>query len=359
MKLFGAESFILKKSEFKFLSVLKAGYRSSLNIVFSQNSSFCLQNLFTTGLLWLGSVYVLNSELTTGELLSIFAILGYLTSPLASFVSSNRDIQNAIVASDRLFDLTGNEDNRSHDGISISRIQIRDISFNEIDFQYKPGIKILQKFSVRIEAGEITAIKGRSGCGKSTLLALMQKVYPVQKGSIKIGGIDIKYISNSCLKRTFACVPQKIELFSGTIIENIALGDPCVDLQRVIDIVALLEMEDFIDRFPNGLHTFIGESGVNLSGGQKQRIAIARALYRQPQILLLDEPSSSLDLQSERSMIRAMKNMKERGKTVIVISHRDSTISESDRILIMEKGKLKEEFKTSNSLQINEYNKTD
>lgn len=339
LKIFRAESNVLQKTEVKFLSLLSAGYRSSLNQVFTQSSSFGIQNLFTTGLLWIGSYYVLENHLTTGELLSVYALLGYLTSPIAAIISSNKSVQNALIATDRLFEITELDTDQPKPGVSLSEYEPGDIIFDRIEFNYKPGLNILKQFSATIRAGQITAIKGESGSGKSTLLNLLQKVYPIHKGTIKIGGIDLRYISDNSLRKVISTVPQSIELFSGTIAENIALGDSSIDLKRVLEIITLLEMEDFIENLEQGCHTVIGESGINLSGGQRQRIAIARALYRKPQILLLDEPSTSLDGPSEKSMIRAIHSLKNEGKTVILVSHRPSTLAEADRILVLENGK--------------------
>jgi ATP-binding cassette subfamily B protein len=354
LKFFGAESYVLEKTEVKFLSLLKAGYRSSLNQVFARSSSYGIQNIFTTGLLWIGSFYVLESRLTTGELLSVYAILGYLTGPIAAIIASNNSIQNALIAADRLFEITHLDAEEPRQGVSLSEYQPGDIIFDKIDFNYKPGVKVLNQFSATIRAGEITAIRGESGSGKSTLLHLLQRSYQIEKGTIKISGIDLRYISDDSLKKAISVVPQSVELFSGTIAENIALGDSSVDLKRVLDIITFLEMEGFIAKLEHGCHTLIGESGVNLSGGQRQRIAIARALYRKPQILLLDEPSTSLDTQSEKSMIRAMHNLKSQGKTVILVSHRRSALAEADRILVLEKGKLTQETQLNKSQLIHE-----
>jgi ATP-binding cassette subfamily B protein len=345
LKFFSAESYVLEKTEVKFLKLLRAGYRSSLNQVFTQSSSFGIQNLFTTGLLWIGSFYVLESRLTTGELLSVYAILGYLTGPIAAVVSSNRSIQNALIAADRLFEITELDAEQPKGGVSLSDLGGGDIVFDRIEFNYKPGLKVLDQFSASIRAGEITAIQGESGSGKSTLINLLQRAYPINRGTIKIGGIDLRYINDTSLRKVISAVPQNIELFSGTIAENIALGDSFIDLKRVLEIINLLEMEDFIENLEHGCHTLIGESGVSLSGGQRQRIAIARALYRKPQILLLDEPTSSLDRQSEMSMIRAIESLKKEGKTVIIVSHRKSTLAMADRILVMKNGKLTQERK--------------
>lgn len=343
LKFFGAEASILNKTEKKFAKLLKAGYHSSLNQIFAQSTSFGIQNLFTTGLLWIGSYYVLDSEITAGELLSVFAIMGYLTSPIGAVISSNKSIQNALIAADRLFEITELKAEQTNAGISLNPNTSGDIVFDRIGFQYKPGLHVFNRFSVTIHSGEITAIKGGSGSGKSTLLSLLTRTYKIEKGTIKIGGIDLRYICDKSLKRLISSVPQNIQLFSGTVAENIAIGDPNIDLERILSIVQLLEMEDFIEKLPGACHALIGEGGITLSGGQKQRIAIARALYTQPQILLLDEPSSSLDIRSEKSMIQAMHKMKKLGKTVVIVSHRPSIISEADRVLVLENGVLTQE----------------
>lgn len=245
-----------------------------------------------------------------------------------------------MIAADRLFEITDLKLQEDFKGRAVRLNKCADIVFDRIVFKYDHRVKILDEFSALIRSGEITAIVGESGSGKSTLLQLLQRLYPLQSGSIKIGGVDLNYISDQRLKELISVVPQQVELFSGTVAENIALGDCESDLERILELISLLEMEDFLESLDKGLHTYIGESGRNLSGGQKQRIAIARALYRNPQILLLDEPSSSLDKRSEKAMVRAMQTLKRSGKTVIITSHRPSTIAEADRILLIEEGKL-------------------
>ena len=339
LKQFGIEDFVLHKTEVRFLALLKCGYRSSLNQVFAQSSSFGIQNLFSTILLWIGSYYVLGAQITIGELMSVYAILGYMTGPISSLVASNKSIQNAMIAADRLFEITGLKMQEKVKGAILNQNDSTDVLFERIVFKYDHRGKILDGFSALIRSGEITAIVGESGSGKSTLLLLLQRLYPVQSGCIKIGGINLKYISDQSLKEMISVVPQQVELFSGTVAENIALGDPGRDLGRILELVDLLEMEEFLEALENGIHTFIGESGRNLSGGQKQRIAMARALYRDPKILLLDEPTSSLDKKSEKAVIRVMRKLKNEGKTVIVISHRPSTIAEADRILTIDQGR--------------------
>ena len=158
-----------------------------------------------------------------------------------------------------------------------------------------------------------------------------------------IGDYDINYISNYSLRNLVSVVPQQIDLFSGNVIENIALGEDIPDIQRIIDITKNLGILEFIEKLPNGFQTYLGENGSQLSGGQKQRIAIARALYKNPEILILDEATSSLDTEAEQIIQKTLNELKLHGKTMIVIAHRLSTIANSDKILVMKEGKIIEE----------------
>ncbi len=201
---------------------------------------------------------------------------------------------------------------------------------------------MFEQLSLTIKKGEITAIVGESGSGKTTLMALLQNLYPIQSGKIEIGNYDIKNISNRSLRNLVGAVPQNVDLFAGNIIENIALGDMEPDMKRIIEICTLLKIKEFIESLPNSYLTNLGERGVSLSGGEKQRIAIARALYKDPEILILDEATSSLDTVSESFVKKAVQIFKEKGKTIIVITHRLNTVIEADRIIYLENGLIKE-----------------
>ena len=184
---------------------------------------------------------------------------------------------------------------------------------------------------------------GESGSGKTTLVALVQKLYPLNGGSISIGGYNIAHLTSESLRSIVGVVPQKLDLFAGNIVENIAVGEFHPNIERIIEICKTLGMLPFIEKMSGGLNTYIGENGATLSGGQKQRIAIARALYRNPEILVFDEATSSLDSESEYFVQEAINQMKAEGKTVIVIAHRLSTVVNADQIAVLENGKLIEE----------------
>jgi ATP-binding cassette subfamily B protein len=174
------------------------------------------------------------------------------------------------------------------------------------------------------------------------LIALLQNLYPIKEGKISIGDYDLKHIHYQSLRNLIGVIPQQLNLFSGNIIENIALGESFPNIQRILDLSKQLGILEFVEKLPNGFETQIGENGALLSGGQKQRIAIARALYKNPEILLMDEATSALDTNSEQIVKQTIDNFKMQGKTVIVIAHRLSTIANADTILVMENGKIVE-----------------
>ncbi|WP_205569581.1 ATP-binding cassette domain-containing protein [Arachidicoccus soli] len=170
----------------------------------------------------------------------------------------------------------------------------------------------------------------------------MQNLYPLKEGNITIGSVDIKYVSNKSLRNIVSVVPQEIDLFSGTIVENIAIGETAPDMQRILNLCHKLGIDEFIEQLPETYYSIISEQGTNLSGGQKQRIAIARALYRNPEILILDEATSSLDPVSEQKVQQTLQWFREQEKTVIIIAHRLTTIRNCDNILVLQSGKLVE-----------------
>jgi ATP-binding cassette subfamily B protein len=211
-------------------------------------------------------------------------------------------------------------------------------------------MEVFKEFSVTINKNETTAIVGESGSGKTTLIALLQNLYPIKDGKIFIGDYDITQIHYESLRKYIGVIPQNLSLFSGTIIDNIALGESFPNIQRIVDLSKQLGITEFVEKLPNGFETNIGENGAMLSGGQKQRIAIARALYKNPEILLMDEATSALDTNSEKIVKEVVDNFKASNKMVIVIAHRLSTIANADRILVFEDGKIVEDGNHQNLL---------
>lgn len=343
IKQFGAEIYANNKTDIHFSTLLKTIYKSVLNDLFSDNTSEFISRIFTIVLLWVGAGYVIDREITPGELLSFYALIGYFTSPVSQLIDMNKSIQNALIASDRLFEIMDLEQEEVTDKIELTAEQIGNINFENVTFSYGSRREVFKDFSCVIQKGKTTAIVGESGSGKTTLATLIQNLYPVNSGKITIGDYEVQYLSHYSLRTLIGVVPQQIDLFSGNVIENIAFGEDFPDMQRVIDLTKQLGILSFIEQLPNGFQTHLGENGSQLSGGQRQRIAIARALYKNPEILILDEATSSLDTDSEQVIQATLNELKRTGKTLIVIAHRLSTIAHSDTILVLKNGQLIEQ----------------
>lgn len=358
IKQFGVETFANNKTDNRFSVLLKTIYKSVLNSLFSGNSSEFLSRIFTIVLLWAGAGYVIDRQITPGELLSFYALIGYFTGPVSELIGMNKTVQNALIAADRLFEIMDLEREETTEKIELTAENVGNIIFKNVHFSYGSRVDVFQDFSCEFEKGKTTAIVGESGSGKTTLASLIQNLYPLKKGKITIGSYDISYISNYSLRNMVAVVPQQIDLFSGNIVENIALGEDIPDVQRIVDITKKLGILDFVEKLPSGFQTHLGENGSQLSGGQKQRIAIARALYKNPEILILDEATSSLDTQSEQIIQNTLDEFKNQGKTMLVIAHRLSTIAHADTLLVLKEGQIIEKGNHQELLSKNTVYKT-
>jgi ABC-type bacteriocin/lantibiotic exporter with double-glycine peptidase domain len=343
IKRFGLESFANEKTEVRFVKLLKDGFKSNMNSVFAGTSSELTSRLLTIILLWVGAGYVIDSKITPGELLSFYTLIGYFTGPVSSLIGMNKTVQDAVIAADRLFEIMDLERENDENQVELSPDKIGDIHFENVSFRYGTRVSVFDNLNLIIPKGKFTAIVGESGSGKSTLMSILQNIYPIQGGNVRIGKYDLKYIKTASLRRAVSVVPQQIDLFAGNVIENIAIGDYEPDMQKIIDISTQLGLIGFIESLPRGFQTYLGENGATLSGGQRQRIAIARALYRDPEILILDEATSSLDSASEKYVQRMIDILKSKQKTVIVIAHRLSTLSNADKIIVLDKGVVVEQ----------------
>jgi ATP-binding cassette subfamily B protein len=342
VKEFGIEEFSNLKTENKFVKLLFTGYKSGLNSVFAGTSTQFLASIFTVILMWIGSGYVIDRAITPGELFSFYALIGYFTSPVASLIGMNKTAQNALIAADRLFEIMDLEREETENKIELKRENIGDIKFENVSFRYGSRTEVFKSFNAIFKKNETTAIVGESGSGKTTLISLLQNLYPIKEGKIYIGEYDAQFIHYQSLRNCIGVIPQQLNLFSGNIIENIALGDSFPNMQRILDLSKQLGITEFVEKLPNGFATQIGENGAMLSGGQKQRLAIARALYKDPAVLLMDEATSSLDTNAEHIVKQVIDDFKAQGKTIIVIAHRLSTIANADTILVMENGTIVE-----------------
>lgn len=343
IKQFGLEDFSNIKTETRFVRLLKKVYRSGLNSVFSDNSSSFLARLFTIILLWAGAYYVLAGAITTGELMSFYAVIGYFTGPIKSLVLLNKTIQDASIAADRLFEIMDLDVEEEGDQVQLTADMIGDIRFENVRFRYGSRVNVFDDLTLTIPKGRVTAFVGESGSGKTTIINILQKLYPLDGGKVRIGDVNLQYIDNESLRETISVVPQHIDLFAGNVIENIAVGEFKPEMEKIITICKQLGIVDFIENLPNGFKTYLGEHGANLSGGEKQRIAIARALYKNPEILILDEATASLDSSSEQYVQRTIDLLTKQNKTIILIAHRLSTVFNADKICVLDKGRIAEQ----------------
>lgn len=340
IKSFGMQSYSNLKMETRFVTLLDRIYTSGTNTIFSSNASQAISRLFTIILLWVGAGFVMDQIITPGELMSFYAIIGYFTGPVGSLIGSNRSYQNAVIAADRLFEIMDLDGDDDANRMEMKRGDVNDIRFEQVRFRYGTRKAVFEDLSVTFRKGEITAIVGESGSGKSTIAAILKRLYPIDSGQVLIGAYEIQSILEQNLNALIGLVPQQVDLFAGTVIENIAVGEFQPDTERIMSLASDLGVLDFVNELPGGFGSYLGENGVNLSGGQRQRLAILRALYPDPEVVIFDEATSALDARSEELIINTMLKLRSEGKTVITISHRLSAVTMADTIMVIDNGKL-------------------
>ena len=330
IKRFGLEEYANLKTEARFVHLLKNMFRSIYGAIVAQGGIQFISTGVTIAVLWVGSMFVIDQELTPGELMLFYSLVGYVLSPISSLITSNQTIQDALIAADRLFQIMDLErESDDSQKVELMPEMIGDVSFDNVEFRYGSRRKVFESLNLKIEKGKTTAV-----------ISLMQHIYPIQSGQIRIGEFDIAQVTNTSLRKIVGTVPQQIELFAGSIAENIAIGDLHPDMKRIIDLSEQLGLKEFIEKLPQNYMTYIGEHGTSLSGGERQRIAIARALYKEPEILIFDEATSSLDSVSEKYVKQTLKNLADKGKTIVVIAHRLSTVRDADAIVVLDNGQV-------------------
>lgn len=302
---------------------------------------------------WFGFLQVITGKLTTGWFIGFVAMVGLVYKPLKTISIFNSSIQQAYASADRIFEILDieSEIHDSPDAISIKRID-GNVELRDVTFFYDDGKPVLNHINLKVSAGESIALVGPSGAGKTTLVNLLMRFYDVTEGEITIDGYSISKISLKSLRSQVGLVPQETILFGGTIKENIAYGRFSASDDEIIQSAKSANIHDFIMQLPNRYDTQVGEHGMQLSGGQRQRISIARAILKDPRILILDEATSSLDTESE-SLIQDVLAYLMKGRTTFIIAHRLSTIMNSDRILVMKNGEIVESGTHNQLLSMN------
>ena len=300
-----------------------------------------------------GSYLIVTGRITSGNFVAFIAALMMLYTPLKSVGEKYVNIQNSFLAIDRIFEIL-NVEPTIKDAASAKELKViqKAIVFDHVHFEYVPGREVLHDINLEIPVGKTVALVGNSGGGKTTVSALIPRLYDVTKGAVKIDGSNIKDITQHSLRRQIAMVFQDNFLFSGTIRENILLGNEHADDKTMWAALKSACLEDFVKELPQGLETEIGERGILLSGGQKQRLAIARAFVKNAPVVILDEATSALDNKSEKVVQEALDNLM-KNRTVIVIAHRLSTVQNADKIVVINDGQIVEQGKHEELLKLN------
>jgi len=305
-----------------------------------------------TCIIWYGGVEVVNGRLSAGELVAFLVYAVNLANPVKRLSRLFGEVQKALAAADRVFEVldTETEVKEKSTAIKLPTIDGK-VSFKNVTFEYKPNEAALNEISLEVKPGQMVAIVGPSGAGKSTIANLIPRFYDLKSGKIFIDDIDITDVTLDSLRQQIGIVPQETVLFNGSIYDNILYGDLNATKEQVIAATKAANAHEFIMAMPNGYDSQIGERGASLSGGQRQRIAIARAILKNPRILILDEATSALDTESEKIVQAALDKLMV-GRTSFVIAHRLSTVLNADRIIVLEKGKIREQGTHKELLQL-------
>ena len=299
--------------------------------------------LGVTLILWYGGHNVIDGETTAGSLVAFLAYAVNISNPIKRITRVTGNIQRALAAAQRVVDVLDlPEEVRDLPDARPLPAVTGSVSFEHVTFSYNEGDEILHDLSFAVKPGQAVGLVGPSGAGKSTIASLLPRFYDCDAGVIRIDGTDIKHVTLDSLRNQVGIVPQETILFNGSVYDNILYGRLDATKEEIEEAAKAANAHDFIMELPEGYNTMLGDRGVNISGGQRQRIAIARAILKDPRILVLDEATSALDTESERLVQEALNRLMV-GRTAIIIAHRLSTIKNADRILVLDKGRMAED----------------
>lgn len=300
-----------------------------------------ISKLVTAAIMWVGASLVIDNKLTVGELVAFNMLAGQVSNPILRLAQLWNDFQQVGISMSRLGDILNAHTEIVGQKTRLPRLQGA-IEFDQVSFRYRPdAADVLRQVGLKIRPGEVIGIVGRSGSGKSTLTKLVQRLYVPDRGRVLVDGQDIAIIDTTSLRQQIGVVLQENMLFNRSIRDNIALTNPSLPIEVVMEAAKLAGAHEFICELPEGYDTVVGEHGTGLSGGQRQRIAIARALISNPRVLIFDEATSALDYESEKIIQDNMRRICQ-GRTVLIIAHRLSAVREAHRIVVMERGQIVE-----------------
>jgi subfamily B ATP-binding cassette protein MsbA len=305
-----------------------------------RSSTTFILGITSAGIMGFGGSMIMDTNLTIGEFMTFTVLLGYLIAPLVQMSNIGTQLTDAFTGLDRIEELMAMA---PEEDMNRQKVELNDLNghlvFNEVSFKYEEGEDVLKHMSFEAKPGTVTALVGSSGAGKSTIAGLVATHLRPGEGVITIDGHDLSEVTLNSYRNQLGLVLQDDFLFEGSIRENILFPRPDSSEEELEQAVQAAHVNEFTDRFENGLDTIVGERGVKLSGGQRQRVSIARAVLAKPKILILDEATSSLDVESEVLIQKSLENLIS-GRTTIVIAHRLSTIRQADQILVVENGEI-------------------
>lgn len=344
VKAYNAESKSNFETEKKFVGLLKTVFKFGYMNNIQASLKGAVQMIGGVVILWVGAYQVIQGNMTMGQLLTFNALLAYFLEPIQNLINLQPTIQTAVVAADRLGEILDLEAEilPDEDKKIKPTTLCGDIEFKKVGFRYGTREMVLKGIDLSIKQGEKIALVGESGSGKTTLIKLLMQLYTNEQGEILINDNNIKDININALREKIAYIPQDTFFFSGTIRENLCLGvDDQTELEHIVDACKVAQAHDFINRFPLRYNTMLEENATNISGGQKQRLAIARAILKKPDILIMDESTSNLDSTTEKAVSETINGFTD--ITTIIIAHRLSTIMRCDRIYVLDKGEVVEQ----------------
>jgi len=354
LKAMAVEPQMQRRWEDQLAGYVGAGFRTANLANIASNVAQLISKAVIVATMWFGAKAVLSGDMTVGQLVAFNILAGRVSGPVLRLAQLWQDLQQVRISVDRLGDILNAPVEISTGGGDGSLRKISgQVAFDHVTFRYRPGEReILTDISFEVPPGEIVGIVGPSGSGKSTVAKLLQRLHVPERGRVLVDGVDLALIDPRSLRRQIGIVLQENILFRRTVRENIALADPAMPLDRVIEAAKLSGAHEFILKLRSGYDTVLEERGANLSGGQRQRVAIARALVTNPRILIFDEATSALDYESEYVIQQNMRRMAQ-GRTVFIIAHRLAALRDATRILTIEAGRLTEQGTHDQLLQRN------
>jgi ATP-binding cassette, subfamily C, bacteriocin exporter len=289
----------------------------------------------------ISSWMVLVKTLQLGEMVALLSMAGSIMPSINRLVAANIQIQEARVAFDRMFEFTSlpPENGEAIPNEDMGLKSIQQLAIQDVSFRFAGRKQILKNISLELNKGEMIALLGESGGGKSTFTQLLQKFYLPEAGTIEVNGINLNEVNTSVWRDSIGVVPQDIKIFNGNLLYNITLSDPMEDFQKATEFCQAYGFEQYFQSFPQGYLTLLGEEGINISGGQKQLVALARALFRKPQFVILDEATAAMDKNTENFVLQLLLKLKSE-MAILLVTHRIKSARMADRVYILEDGKI-------------------